>query len=144
MEFLKKVVLAAAAVVMPVSAFADQEVAAYFVELGPQDFYNSSGKRLTDGGSIFQQDRANYHRFKIRHGGDQSDPVFGKSANRALIPELMRKGSNTGFLQSIARLDPATAARPGYAEYRIFVCANNGRLTRMILNYADGDGYNGC
>lgn len=144
MTIFRTLVTALVLTTLPAIAWADQEIAAYFVELGPQDFYNSSGKRLTDGAAVFQQDRANYHRFKIRHGGDSAEGVFDTPANRALIPQLLANGSNSGFVQSIGQLDPATAARPGYAEYRIFVCGQNGKLTRMVLNFADGDYYERC
>lgn len=129
---------------LPVASAAESQIASYYVELGPQDFYNSSGTRLTNGASIFQQDRANYHRFGIRHGGDSGDPVFGNREMRSQIGTLLSRTEDAALLQSIARMDPATAARTGYADWIVFICGTNGRMTKLVIDYADGDGYNGC
>lgn len=78
---------------LPSTGLADDLIADYYVELGPQDFYNSSGTRLTDTATIFAQDRANVHRFGIRHGGDSMDPVFSSREMRAQIPALLARGN---------------------------------------------------
>lgn len=144
MHSLKRIFFSLVISALPAASFAQEEIDRYFVELGPQDFYNSSGTRLTSGAAIFQQDRANFHRFGIQHGGDSSDRIFSNRDMRALIPELLARGSNPGFVQFVASLDPASAARPGYADYIIFVCGSNGRVTSMVLDNADGDSYLGC
>ncbi|MEM7471402.1 MAG: hypothetical protein AAF340_08620 [Pseudomonadota bacterium] len=134
---------AAALLVFPQTSAADDLIAAYFVELGPQDFYNSRGTRLGNVGGIFQQDRANVHRFGMRHGGDSLDPVFTSPEMRAQIPTLLARG-NANAWADIAQMDPATAARPGYADYRVSICGRGGAVTYMFIDYADGDGYGSC
>lgn len=120
-----------------------EEIARYYVELGPQDFFNSSGTRLRDGAAIFQQDRANYHRFGIRHGGDGGDPVFGSRDMRARIPSLFANGPSGAWLNDIAGYD-SNSARTGYADYLVLVCGTGGNPTYMFLNFADGDAYDTC
>ncbi len=129
--------------VLPGFAGADDLIADYFVELGPQDFYNSSGTRLTSTAQIFQQDRANVHRFGIKHGGDSTDPVFGNREMRAQIPTLLGRG-NVAAWADVAGYDPANAARPGYADYRVAICGRGGAVTYMFIDYADGDAYGKC
>lgn len=136
--------LAASLTIAASATRADDIIATYYVELGPQDFYNSSGTRLRDGAAIFQQDRANYHRFGIRHGGDSRDPIFSDRALRAQIPNLFARGPSGGWLREIAGYDPNTAARPGFADYLVMVCGRGGQITYMQLAYADGDGYPDC
>jgi hypothetical protein len=135
--------IAAVLALLPSAIRADDLIADYFVELGPQDFYNSSGTRLGSTAAIFQQDRANVHRFGIRHGGDSLDPIFSDRALRAQIPALLAKG-NVGSWADVAQMDPANAARPGYADYRIAICGRGGAVTYMFIDYADGDAYGSC
>ncbi|WP_425039211.1 hypothetical protein [Primorskyibacter sp. S187A] len=129
---------------LPAISWSDTDLAEYYVELGPQDFYNSSGKRLTSGAAIFQQDRANVHRFGIRHGGDSLDPFFASRANRARIPQLFTDPNNRRWLDDIARMNPETAARRGFADYVVIICGNGNTITRLILDYADGDARSSC
>ncbi len=136
-------VLASLLAILPVVTTADELIADYFVELGPQDFYNSSGTRLTSTAQIFQQDRANVHRFGIKHGGDSIDPVFGNREMRAQIPTLLGRG-NVNVWADVARYDPQTAARPGFADYRVAICGRGGAVTYMFIDYADGDAYGSC
>lgn len=136
--------LACCLAAMSTASSADSELGAYFVELGPEDFFNSRGVRLTDGGAIFQQDRANYHRFGVRHGGDSSDPYFSTRDLRAAIPSLFTHPNDRQWLADIARMDPQRAARPGYADYRVLICGSGGRMTRLLLDFADGDAYSSC
>ncbi|MEL6521427.1 MAG: hypothetical protein AAFQ66_10715 [Pseudomonadota bacterium] len=77
------------------AAQAQQFMGEYFTLIGPEDFYNSSGARLTDIADIVQQDRANFHRFGIRHQFDQTDPFFGSRELRARIPSLYYSGPGT-------------------------------------------------
>lgn len=62
-----------------------QLLAEYNTTLWPEDARNSKGRPLGDVCAIVQQDRANFHRFGIRHPGDESDPVFGSQHARARI-----------------------------------------------------------
>lgn len=76
---------------MPLSAKAEQLLASYVADLGPEDHYNSSGQRLTSFAALLAQDRANYHRFGIRHASDGNDPIFANRAMRAQIgPGVLR------------------------------------------------------
>ncbi len=66
----------------------EQVLATYGAELGPEDYFNSSGTRLTSINAIIAQDRANFHRFGIRHEFDRTDPIFGDKAARARISQV--------------------------------------------------------
>lgn len=68
---------------------AAQEVllAEYVADIGPEDHYNSSGTRLGTFGALLAQDRANFHRFGIRHPNDGWDPIFDSRAMRAQISD---------------------------------------------------------
>lgn len=63
-------------------------LATYGTELGPEDYFNSSGVRLNSMAAIIAQDRANFHRFGIRHGSDRSDTIFDSRAARAQISKV--------------------------------------------------------
>lgn len=60
--------------------------------IGPEDLVNSNGDALTAPWQVIRQDRANYHRFGIRHAGDQSDPLFHDPENRALMEQYVQQG----------------------------------------------------
>lgn len=64
----------------------------YFTLIGPEDLYNSSGVRLTDAVQIVRQDRANVHRYGIRHEGDEMDSFFSSLENRNKLPAMAAKG----------------------------------------------------
>lgn len=64
----------------------------YFTLIGPEDLYNSSGVRLTDAVQIVRQDRANVHRYGIRHDGDETDRFFSSLENRNKLPAMAAKG----------------------------------------------------
>ncbi|MEM9584131.1 MAG: hypothetical protein AAGA08_13555 [Pseudomonadota bacterium] len=92
MPRLPAVLIAAAIAVTPLTAQAQQVLAQYYTTLAGEDFTNSRGVRLGTFGAVLQQDRANFHRFGIRHGGDESDPYFANKQMRAGISELYRRG----------------------------------------------------
>ncbi|MCI5097811.1 MAG: hypothetical protein MRY77_15975 [Rhodobacteraceae bacterium] len=71
-------------------AQAQEQVLGYYMALlGPQDRMNSRGVPLSDARAIVQQDRANFHRFGIRHADDQYDPWFSSpDQRRAMGPKL--------------------------------------------------------
>ncbi len=76
----------AAASLWPGEASAQERLLTqYIADLGPQDHFNSSGTQLTTFAALLAQDRANVHRFGIRHRHDQIDPVFAARAMRAQI-----------------------------------------------------------
>lgn len=66
----------------------EQLLTTYGAELGAEDYFNSSGTRLTSMAAIIAQDRANFHRFGIRHEYDETDSVFGDRAARARISQV--------------------------------------------------------
>ena len=119
---------------------AQQAMAAYYVELGYEDYFNSRGAALTDAAAVLQQDRANFHRFGIRHFGDESDPFFGDRATRAAIPDLFRAGPNQGYVQNVL-----SGGWPGYSStWLIQVCGNGRAIQYLVVDPADGDGYSDC
>lgn len=118
-------------------AAAQTQLAAYYAEIGPEDMRNSRGVRLRDTGAILQQDRANFHRFGIRHSGDESDPFFGNRGMRAQIPTLYVRGPRDGYTDSMASWDFAFGLL-------VVVCGSGGTPQYLVVNPADGDGYNGC
>lgn len=63
----------------------DQLLTQYVADLGPEDHVNSKGQRLGSFAALLAQDRANYHRFGIRHRSDGADPIFSSRAMRAQI-----------------------------------------------------------
>jgi hypothetical protein len=77
--------IAAALIAGGTGAAAQDLLGQYFALIGPEDFYNSSGRFLGDPCAILQQDRANFHRFGIRHDGDQPDPFFADRAARGVL-----------------------------------------------------------
>lgn len=73
-------------------AAAQQVVGSYAAWIGTDDLYNSNGQRLSEPWQVIRQDRANYHRFRIRQSGDEWDPFFGDANNRAALENLVRNG----------------------------------------------------
>lgn len=64
-------------------------ISRYACEIGREDLRSSSGKALTTVADVLRQDRANVHRFKIRHTGDSHDETyFAKTANRERFGRL--------------------------------------------------------
>ncbi|MEM7074212.1 MAG: hypothetical protein AAGA28_13695 [Pseudomonadota bacterium] len=112
------------------------QIAYYVAWIGPEDMRNSGGARLTDFGAVLQQDRANYHRFGIRHPQDEGDPVFGDRAQRARIPELYRAGGRApGFEAGVAQ---------GRAfGVSVFVCGY-GNTPSAIYLAGFGEDHSGC
>lgn len=73
-------------------AAAQQVVGGYSAWIGTDDLYNSGGQRLSEVWQVIRQDRANYHRFRIRQPGDEWDPFFADANNRADLERLVRRG----------------------------------------------------
>lgn len=116
---------------------AQEQITAYFAEIGREDMRNSSGAPLGDFGAILQQDRANWHRFGIRHDGDHGDPLFGNLEMRAQIPALYARGPRDTLIERIVlRGDPL--------GIMVVVCGRGGRPDYLVLSFADGDGHRGC
>lgn len=99
----------------------DQSIGTYMAYLGPEDLVNSSGVRLGSAAAIVAQDRANFHRFGIRHTEDQSDPWFSSRGHRMSIPDLVE----------ISDVEAAIVVRQG-ALVAVTVFADpTGQMTRM-------------
>ena len=92
-----KTVLTITFLVLSASGALAQEraIGTYMALLGPEDLVNSSGTRLNDAAAIVAQDRANFHRFGVRHKLDESDPWFASRGHRMAIPELVEMSSRT-------------------------------------------------
>ena len=67
------------------AATAQEVIDTYIADIGYEDLHNSSGVRLTTAGAILQQDRANVHKYNIRHPRDTKDNYFTTAAERAEI-----------------------------------------------------------
>lgn len=106
----------------------ERAIATYGAELGPEDYFNSKGARLTSLAALVAQDRANFHRFGIRHEWDRSDPVFGDRAARAQIgqvPVQICCGLEAHVLNGYDR---------GYRPYvAVTIYAVGNRITRLVL-----------
>jgi hypothetical protein len=70
----------------------------YTARLSFKDHLNSSGAPLTLVADIIRQDRANYHKFKIRDAEDKGDHVFKDKDSRERIGAMLENG----------HIDPAT------------------------------------
>lgn len=71
-------------------------IESYFAQIGYDDLFNSSGVPLTNPWQVLRQDRANFHRFRIRDRLDQSDTFFADAQNRAIMENMLAQGSITG------------------------------------------------
>lgn len=72
---------------------AQQNIESYTTTIGVEDRRNSSGTALTGIAQILAQDRANVHRFAIRHDGDETDRIFQTVDMRARFADLLERGS---------------------------------------------------
>ncbi len=77
---------------VPGMAAAQQVIGSYAAWIGTDDLYNSGGQRLSEPWQVIRQDRANYHRFRLRQSGDEWDPFFADANNRAALESLVRRG----------------------------------------------------
>jgi len=90
MRLLKLLLTVVALAMAPVAASAQNLIGSYVAYIGWEDLHNSNGQRLGDYWQIIRQDRANFHRFGIRHQGDEWDPFFANANNRATLERLVR------------------------------------------------------
>ncbi|UWQ21016.1 hypothetical protein [Jannaschia sp. W003] len=114
-----------------------QVMASYYATIGDEDRRNSRGARLADPAAVIQQDRANFHRFGIRHEGDHSDPFFANPDLRAQIPALYARGRRFGPMEQ-------AILSPGPHYVLVFVCGPRSQPTHINVDYADGDSHMGC
>ncbi|WP_170976487.1 hypothetical protein [Rhizobium sp. FKL33] len=80
---------------LTVSARADDVLDEYNAYIGEDDLYNSNGERLREPWQIIRQDRANFHKYRIRQPGDESDSYFSSVDNRAAAERMVRSGTIT-------------------------------------------------
>jgi hypothetical protein len=111
----------------------------YYAEIGPEDRRNSSGTALTEAGGILQQDRANVHRFGIRHAGDQMDRVFDTPDLRTTLPDLFRRSTRA------PGVDAGLLGQSG-AHFRILVllCGDGRALSHVVVDEVGGTRPLGC
>lgn len=77
------------------AAMADEMIESYIARLSANDHFNSSGVRLTSPAVIIRQDRANFHKFRVRDGEDEPDSYFQSAGNRDLLQRLLDRGRTT-------------------------------------------------
>lgn len=95
-------------------------IGGYMALLGPEDRVNSRGVALQNAAAIVRQDRANYHKFGIRHAKDQPDPWFDAPAARQAMQPLLV--ITPGTAEIITRQDAFVA---------VSVFARNGKITAI-------------
>nr|WP_323781860.1 hypothetical protein [Amylibacter sp.] len=136
---LKKILLSIAFTVLslPLQAQEWNELAYYLAYIGPEDMRSSRGAPVTTLGGVLQQDRANFHRFGLRHAQDESDPVFADRGLRARIPDMVNAGGNNrGSLSRMAR-----SGQPFLVN--VFVCGY-GNTPSVIYLAGAGEDHSGC
>lgn len=123
--------ICAAVALLAAPASADEILGSYYTSIGPNDFFNSRGVRLTDACAILQQDRANFHRFGIRDDGDQSDPYFRTPNARSVIGRNCRVYGGSEYV--------AVALHEGRRKYvYVEIHGVGGRPTHVM--FAEGAG----
>jgi hypothetical protein len=95
------------------------------------------GGRLSDLGSILQQDRANYHRFGRRDAGDEGDPFFSNADLRSRIPQLVARGNTDPLISRII-----LEGNP--LSVLVLLCGGRAQPEYIVVDFADGDGNRGC
>ncbi len=113
------------------------QMAYYLAYIGPEDMRNSAGQPVTSLGGVLQQDRANFHRFSIRHPQDDSDPLFANRALRARIPEMVTAGGNE-------RGSAARMARNGQPFLVNILVCGYGYTPSVIYLVGIGEDHSGC
>jgi hypothetical protein len=97
-------------------------LADYMCQIGDEDLRNSAGGRLDKVSDILAMDRANYHKFRIRHRRDlQDETFFATPSNRqifALVPITIPKNleewtlKGGAILQVKVYVDRVVVAQP--------------------------------
>lgn len=104
----------------------------YQAEIVSADMVNSNGDRLERLAAILQQDRANFHRFDIRQGGDETDPFFDDFQTRAQMQAIYNPGPRDTEIESLL-------AFGAVIRLNVEVCLRNGRPVQIGVRYADAD-----
>lgn len=97
------------------SSNAGKPLANYTCQLGEEDMRSSKGERLTKISEVLAQDRANYHRFKIRHRRDlDEESYFASATNRVLFERVPVRASEKAV--QLIRQGNATVQVTAYAD----------------------------
>lgn len=113
-------------------ASAQQVIAEYFAWLGAEDIVNSRGERLQNFGQVLAQDRANFHRFGVRHELDTSDQVFGSQDMRSALPRFYEAGRTVD-----AYIFQDVMSGRGHYVY-VRVLGRGGRVTHVDVHEGAG------
>ena len=89
---MKKIILLTGLLLLSPLSYAEEPIDSYTAKLSSEDHFNSNGQRLKSAADIIRQDRANYHKFKIRDAEDQNDSFFSDQDSRERIPAMVKKG----------------------------------------------------
>lgn len=114
-----------------VPAGAQQLIASYYALLADVDLRNSRGVPLGDFCAVVQQDRANYHRFGLRHDMDRGDPIFASREARAQIASTCRLGPGSGHI-------PSMLAQYGSRFVYVEVFGSGGWPTLVVVHEGAG------
>ena len=124
-------VAAAAALCCAAPAQSQQLLAEYYTVITGADLSNSRGVPLGDFCAVVQQDRANVHRFGIRHDGDQWDPIFQDKAKRARIATTCALAQGSEYL-------PSSLAQYGSKYIWVRVYGSGGWPTLVLVSEGAG------
>lgn len=89
---MKKIIFLTSLLLVSFASYAESPVETYTARLSSEDHFNSDGERLTSVAAIIRQDRANYHKYKIRDNEDQYDSLFADKGNRARLEAMLNRG----------------------------------------------------
>lgn len=73
------------------SVQAEELVVEYQARLSAFDHYSSSDQKLGSVAAIIRQDRANYHKYKVRDEDDQGESFFSSPGNRELLEKWVNE-----------------------------------------------------
>ena len=113
-------------------AFSQERLLAqYIADIGPEDHLNSEGEKLDSFAALLAQDRANYHRFSIRHGDDEGDPIFFSRQMRDQIsPEIVQVPSI--YKQYVENVLASDGSNGTYLVVYVFGSPN--RISRITID----------
>lgn len=70
---------------------AESVICSYTARLSARDHRASDGYALRDVAAIIRQDRANFHKFRIRDEEDEADSFFSSVKNRENLEGMLRR-----------------------------------------------------
>lgn len=112
---------------------ADELEEEYQARLSAFDHYSSSDQKLDSVAAIIRQDRANYHKFKVRDEEDQGDGFFSSAGNREALEGMLEK---TRFTKAERNL--ILTGTP-LINVRIFTSDETGKKYLVVIVF-DSDG----